>query len=201
MYSSRQIQCMQAIGLVPWVRRTADMQAVPQPAAPKPAASAQQLTADTLLLSSSNTDDQLVVCAGDTDSALLLIFDTRSSASSWPLSKADDALLEGMLRAIGLTKASVCSCAFLQSSNEQGQSLQALCQAPRKRFLYFGGETIAEDTIVPIPMTQSRMTDGVIDGVIDGWCLPSLATLREAPARKRHAWITLKQLRSALDHN
>ena len=167
---------MQAIGLVPWVRRTADAKAV--------------------------SDDQSVVVSGETDSTLLLIFDVRDGGA-WPLSEADDALLDGMLRAIGMSKATVCSCAILQDASMQGKSglpsaglpsaLKTLCQTPRKRFLYFGGEAIAADVIDPMPMTQASN-----DGEIDGWRLPSLAMLRETPQRKRQAWITLKKLRSAL---
>ena len=224
MYNSRQIQCMQAIGLVPWVRRAAGAEAVPTQARPMPQAlpSTRQASADTLQaqtapleveaaalkvaplianppVPTSATDqstDHFVVCSGDTESALLLIFDNRDGASSWPLSKADDALLDGMLRAIGMSKAAVCSCAMLQDSAIQGQSLQALCQSPRKHFLYFGGEVIAADATDPIAMTQVTP-----DGVLDGWRLPSLAMLRNVPQRKRQAWITLKLLRSALDHN
>ena len=233
MYNSRQIHCMQAIGIVPWVRRTAERS--PAERSPAEVLQAQDayvaveaidvLTADAVAQGAlapvnaaltpaaqapknvtEQLTDQLVVCSGDTESTLLLIFDNRDGASSWPLSKEDDALLDGMLRAIGMSKAAVCSCAMLQDASVQGESglpsaglpstLSMLCHSPRKRFLYFGGRAFAADVIDPVPMTQPTP-----DGVLDGWSLPSLAVLRNAPQRKRQAWITLKQLRSALDHN
>ncbi|MEE9332489.1 MAG: hypothetical protein V3U65_00165 [Granulosicoccaceae bacterium] len=180
---------MQAIGLVPWVRRTANAAAVQDQDTPVLLEAEASHTSE-----GDQTSDQLVLCSGETESALLLIFDNRDGSNSWPLSKADDALLDGMLRAIGMSKATVCSCALLQDASVQGQtSLQTLCQPPRKHFLYIGGEAIAADTIDPIAMTQAAP-----GGVIDGWRIPSLAMLREAPQRKRQAWVTLKQLRSAL---
>ncbi len=207
---------MQAIGLVPWVRRVSPTDDVvreatipvaaattpsePTPVAPPPAAltaALQKPAQDSSANVSDQTIGQLVACSGDTESPLLLIFDNRDGTTTWPLSKEDDALLDGMLRAIGMSKSAVCSCAMLQDASVQGQqSLEALCQPPRKRFLYFGGEVIAADEHKPIPMIQAAFASE-----LNGWQLPSLATLREAPQRKRQAWITLKLLRSALDNN
>jgi len=204
MYSPRQIQSMQAIGLVPWVRRTAGatpeviQQADVATAVENTVLEAPQLTPpvpQTSANASDHSTEQFVVCSGDMESSVLLIFDIRNGEGSWPLLKEDDALLQGMLRAIGFSKASVCSCAMLEGATE---NLSVLCQAPRQYFLYFGGETIAPNTTAPVAMTQAIKDS---DTELAGWRLPSLHTLREAPQRKRHAWITLKQLRSALDHN
>ena len=205
MYNSRQIQCMEAIGLVPWVRRTADAQILAEQAdaSLQPASSpvnSLSPTAGIPITAKEQSDDQAVVVSGDTKSALLLIFDLQDGGA-WPLNKEDDALLEGMLRAIGMSKALVCSCAILQdapvlSAERPSASLQSLCQSPRKRFMYFGGDAIAADTVDPIPMSQAAT-----DSALDGWRLPTLAKLREEPLRKRHAWVTLKKLRSSLDHN
>ena len=203
MFTPRQIQCMEAIGLVPWVRRTAaTVQATGVMQADVAAKRADVVSQPVAPVQATNNQatGQIVVCGGDTTSPLLLIFDTRDGESSWPLSKLDDILLDGMLRAIGLSKASVCSCAIMADASKQGQSMQvqplpSLCHAPRIRFLYFGGEAILADETDPIPATQSAP-----DGVLDGWHLPTLAMLREEPQRKRQAWLTLKQLRSALDH-
>lgn len=169
VYSARQVRCMEAIGLVPWVRRCAVQ------AAPVARASAAELSED-------QTSESTPLLTGNLNAKILLVF------THWPLDKPDSALLDGMLRAIGLSSADVC---FV--SIDSASDLNSLTLTPTlKHFLFFGSADVAEDDTHPIALEISN-------DQLNGWQLPSLSTLRKQPQRKRQAWITLKSLRSSLD--
>gem|GEM_PF-6270512 len=218
---------MQAIGLVPWVRRgtsqqlqaetaqgdvvVASHEALTTTQQSAPASSVAPQSQASVQASAQSLGELTAWVSGGLDSAVLLVFDTRDDGTSWPLSKADDALLDGMLRAIGLSKSTVCSCAIggdpsdsASGDPSQGQSLASLCDAPRQYCLVFGstltGNEISEDALEPVSISQSSV-DGAPVFTLGGWQLPTLAALRAAPQRKRQAWITLKQLRSSLDQH
>ncbi len=185
VYSSRQVHCMRAIGLVPWVRRASGEQVVAQ------AITAQTTTTTTHTAPVDAVQVNAVQAAtvhlelqGNLDAKLMLIF------PSWPLDRADDALLDGMLRAIGLSKSEVCTSVV----KVRADLASAIVEPPRSHFLYFGSSDIPDTATEP-------MSIGLGDGQLVGWQLPSLATLRDQPLRKRQAWITLKHLRSVLDQH
>jgi DNA polymerase III psi subunit len=159
---------MEAIGLVPWVRRTNQEQ--------------QAEVATTAEPNIEHDTKSAPVLQGNLNAKLLLAF------THWPLEQADSALLDGMLRAIGLSLSDVCTV-----SVDSVTELDTLSIAPPLTHgLFFGSTQVAKDAIEPSTMELRN-------DQLNGWQLPSLATLREQPQRKRQAWITLKSLRASLD--
>lgn len=202
-YTARQLQSLNALGLVPWVVKNSassqpesattivpvsDSTAV---AAGNGISSTEPLDLDELgawlseqALAQFTYRSKTLDRIGKEDAPVLLIMDEL------PLPDSQGRLLNDMLRAIELDPRDACLvCLDVAESLVPTATVQSVTHAGTRAVLYFSDLHVS---------AQPHYTSAFKFDSRCAWCLPTLKKLQQQPQLKRQAWNSLKELQGAL---
>ena len=217
-FNARQVHCLRAMGLVPWVNRNVtdsatsnnsvqatELSSVVTDAQP----SDSNALADWLLrqpLQVFSLRGRSVTCFGNSQASVLIITESEDShTGDNPFAAADVELLDNILRSIGLLRKdiNVCSIDSLEPEPEcQAPGMQKVNEAwhaEHRIALFFTKNPVCIDAQYQHEFTSDQPTHSAHPLI--GWRLPHPALLRSDPLLKRHAWNVLKIARKVLQQH
>lgn len=205
-------QYLEAMGLVPWVRRDTKLEAVPgelvereeivesievakEAEVARTTESAIEIDQNGVIESIYRGSKALV--HGEPTASLLWIFEAAPGQTDLTLDAADNRLVLDMLKAIGLDERSVARCLVSTATTPITQSsIDAICHSadlPLSACL----KVVAESPdITSDDQADSRLSTE--PSAVPVWRIPHPSWIQQEPALKRRAWNVLKAVRTAL---
>lgn len=198
-YSAEHKHYLEAMGLVPWVRR--DHEPISEGTE-----SRTEIVCDIgeMPLYESDFEGATAVVHGSDDANVLLVFEPSASApmndGGIELDPSDEQLLLDMLRAIELEPSSVARCFMAAPTalavSEQGLALRQHIPENIKAVLHL--VTCADD-IDGDDEASSRTESQAIS--VPVWRLPHPVWIKQQPVLKRRAWNVLKAVKHSLGNS
>lgn len=199
-YTQQRKQYLEAMGLVPWIDRNANVAAlVSNPASDRQTDSETGSSIDTGQngIIESVYQGRAALVHGEKSASLLLIFQANPGQSDLTLSGADNRLLLDMLKAIGLDESSVARC--LVDAPITAVSIEAIAQSAS----YPLGAAVLLVTESPDIASDDQAASRVSTELakVPAWRLPHPVWIQREPSLKRRAWNVLKAVKVALNQS
>lgn len=208
-YTARQIHCLEAMGIVPWVSRSSAAESIneshpaednllaqrPLAKLPEPPNS-ESLPPDQWLASQalsvfSHRGARLSSLGASSAMVVVVSVVSDPSVDKAPLDSRAAQLLDLMMRAIDISRAQFCTCAIGKpgvTSSAEGPMLSSVCSSSTRAILLLD----------PSPVQPVQFSVAINNATLPVWSLLHPDSLLQNPEHKRHAWETLKALQRAL---
>jgi len=188
-FTARHQQYLEAMGLVPWVSRAEQAEAVEPPTM-----SSGAILLENRAVIHAELQGVEALIHGTDSASLLLVFEQTGDSNRLALADSENRLLLDMLRAIGLGEKDVSRCLVAQSLPEEPiRTLLTAVQPNHKAVLALVGPE--SDTA----SDEAEASEVAIDDLmVPVWELPHPSWIQAQPALKRRAWNILKAVKAVL---
>ena len=193
-YTNSHKHYLEAMGLVPWVRRDADKKASEDLSEQNKLSVQEDLSVQDERTVQSTYRGASAHVHGEPSASLLLIFTADTGNNDLTLCAADNQLLLDMLKAIDLTELSVARC--LVKAPATTDSIDAIVRSASQSISAALTLVTESSDIVSDEESASRLSVG--SSVVPAWRMPHPSWIQQEPVLKRRAWNVLKAVRASL---